>query len=291
MIGDVIHIKAQKKHLKKSTLAFYLLIIIILMLGVFILIGLSQQTLVLKTYDITDSSVPERFDGYRIVHITDFHSGIKSSSAAEVIKMTAAQFPDIICLTGDIVDGTSPDFVPVEELVAGLVDIAPVYAVSGNNEHYSSSINAEINWLYEEYGVINMDDRTVTIFDGGTLTLSGIADMNPGPYLYSQVMELSQNKSSEGFHILLYHRANEFDHVVAANYDLVLSGHLHGGVIRIPFVGGILSPYDTFFPKYSGGLYEKSGVTLISNCGIGNNYIFPRVYNPPEVVLLVLHKG
>ena len=281
-------------HLLKSNIKLFSLIVIIIMFGVFILIGLSQQTLILKVYNVTSPTVPEAFDGYRIAHITDFHSGINSSSAAEVVKMTAAQSPDIICLTGDIIDGTSPDYAPVIELVKGLSDIAPVYAVSGNNEHYESSINNRMNSIYEKYGVVNMDGHTVTIFSdgtqfGGSTTLSGIADTHDNSNLFNQASSLRRNKNADGFHILLYHRANEFDFLVNSHYDLVLSGHLHGGVIRLPFVGGILSPYDEFFPKYSGGMYEKSGVTLISNSGIGNNYIFPRFYNPPEVVLIVLH--
>ena len=290
MMGVVIHIAESKRYRYKGVIKFYCLILVFLFIGVFILTGLSQQTLVLKHYEIKSMLVPTQFDGYKIIHITDFHSGINSASAVEVIKMTTAQSPDIICLTGDIIDGTTPNFVPVNELIAGLSDIAPVYSVSGNNEHYTSSINDKMKQIYERHGVINMDGRTVTIFNGSEILLSGIGDTANARTLSDHSESLRRSKSAGSFHILLYHRANDFDIVVSSDYELVLSGHLHGGVVRLPFIGGILSPYDKLFPKYSVGLYEKSNSTLISNSGIGNNYIFPRVYNPPEVVLITLYK-
>ena len=277
-----------KRHLKS-----YILIIIILLLAAFILAGLSRQSLELTVYDITSPAVSNALDGYKIIHISDFHSGLFSGTADDVIKMTAAQSPDIICLTGDIVDGRTRDFVPVEALVSGLSEIAPVYAVSGNNEHYETSINAEMNDIYSRYGVRIMDGRTITIYRGGTLTLSGIADSKGKnrTRLLRDVMSLKYGPGREGFGIILYHRANEFYMVADTGYDLVLSGHLHGGIITLPKVGGILSPDSELFPKYSGGLYEENGTFLVSNRGIGNNHFIPRIYTPPEVVLVTLRSG
>ena len=278
-----------KRHIKSC-----ILILIILLLAAFILTGLSRQSLKLTVYDITSPAVTDALDGYKIVHISDFHSGLFSGTADDVIKMTAAQTPDIICLTGDIVDGRTRDFVPVEALVSGLSGIAPVYAVSGNNEHYETSINVEMNNIYNRYGVRIMDGRTITVYkDGGALTLSGITDSKGEnrTRLLLEVMSLKHDPGRDGFGIILYHRANDFDMVADAGYDLVLSGHIHGGIITLPGIGGILSPDSELFPKYAGGLYEVNGTFLVSSRGIGNNHFIPRIYTPPEVVLVVLRSG
>lgn len=262
----------------------------IIILTIVVLAGLMQRSLTLTVYNITSPSVPIQFDGFKIAHISDYHSGRYNGYANDVIKMTANQNPDIICLTGDIVDGKTKEFDSVDELIAGLSNIAPVYAVSGNNERYERTVIDKMNEIYGKYGVKNINGEKISIYNGtGVLSLFGIAD--PGGddmSLDREVLSLKDNYNSDGFGIILYHRANEFEKLIDMGYHLVLSGHLHGGLVRIPIIGGMLSPSNEFFPKYSGGLYEKNGVYLVSNRGIGNNHPIPRVYNPPEVVVVIL---
>ena len=258
---------------------------------VYFIIGFAQQSLILTVYDITSPAVPIGLDGYRLIQISDFHSGLFNGTAADVIKMVTEQTPDSIVLTGDIVDGVTRDFLAVEELIAGLTGVAPIYAVSGNNEKYDRAVNAEIEELYKKYGVQNLDNRTITIYGSGIITLTGIADRGFASIdvLDKEVLALKYNADISGFGILLYHRANELDRLAELKYDLILSGHLHGGIIRLPFVGGVLSPDGEMYPKYSGGFYKSNGTWFVSNRGIGNNYTIPRFYNPPEVVMLVLN--
>ena len=271
----------------------YVIIIVILLLTVFILFGLLQQSLVITAYHITSPEVPEQFDGYRILHISDFHSGRHFGPASEIIKKAREQSPDIICLTGDIIDGRFPDYNAVEELISGLSSIAPIYSVSGNNEHYDAAITSKVSMIYRRFGVEEIDGRTVTLInEGGALTLLGIQDTGDViPKLNIQGLMFKYNNSREGFGVILYHRANGFDDVSGLGYDLVLSGHVHGGIVRLPFTRGLLSPDGDLFPKYSGGLYNVNGTYLVSNRGIGNSHFVPRFYNPPEIVMVVLHAG
>jgi len=274
------------KHKKK-----FIYIFIMLLLAVYVFIGFAQQSLILTVYNIASSAVPKGLDGYRIIQISDFHSGLFNATTADVIKLIDEQTPDSIVLTGDIIDSEMRDFSAVEELIAGLTGVAPVYAVSGNNEKYKSSINATIESLYKKYGVQNLDNRTITIYGSGIITLTGIADRGRARIdeLDKEVLALKYGSDISGFGILLYHRANELDRLAELKYDLILSGHLHGGILRLPFIGGVLSPDGEFCPRYSGGIYESNGALLVSNRGIGNTYPIARFYNPPEVVMLVLN--
>jgi predicted MPP superfamily phosphohydrolase len=265
--------------------------VIALLFTVFMIAGLAQQWVTLTVYHVTSPAIPQAFDGYRIAHITDFHSGLHNISPEDVIALTAKQNPHIICLTGDIVDGRIQNYATVEELIAGLTDIAPVYAVSGNNEFREPSINIKMGEIYKKYGVQDMDGKTIAIYDGSgaSFTLSGIADSRgQSVWLDREVASLRYNSDKEGFGVILYHRANDYDIIAASGYELVLSGHLHGGLIRLPFLGGLLSPDYEVFPPYAGGLYEAGGRYLVSSRGIGNNQPIPRFYNPPEVALVVL---
>jgi len=299
------------KILKKLRRPRTVLLAFIILLTTAVLAGLMQQSLKLTVYEITSPDVPEGFDGYRIAHISDFHSGRFAGFAGDVVRLAAGQNPDIICLTGDIVDGRTQDFAPVEALISGLSAIAPVYAVSGNNERYEAAVSVKMDEIYAKYGVQCIDGRKITIYGGamprqsdatpdatgppvpsGALTLFGIADPRGDDMKISrEILSDKDNYNGEGFGIILYHRANEFDALTGMGYQLVLSGHLHGGLVRLPFTGGLLSPYNEWFPRYSGGLYESSGVWLVSNGGIGNNHPIPRMYNPPEVVVVVLSRG
>jgi len=275
----------------KEHKSYYMLIFIILVITAFFLIGLLQQSIKLVEYIITFPLLPNQFDGYKIVHISDFHGGLFKGSAADIIKKTANQSPNIVCLTGDIVDSTMRDFSEVEELISVLSKIAPLYAVSGNNEHFDPAINEKMEGIYLKYGAQLMDGKTIDVYYGGSkLTMSGIADpRNNKPGFAKGVAALKEHSSEESFEILLYHRANDYDRIAEAGYDLVLSGHTHGGIIRLPLIGGLLSPDGELFPKYSGGLYEVDGSWLVSNQGIADNNRFPRVYNPPVIVTIVLH--
>ena len=269
----------------------YTLIIIILVITAYMLNGLVQQSLILTVYDITCSTVSEQLDGYKIAHVSDFHSGLFSETTTEIVKMIAEQNPNIICLTGDIVDSKTLDYESVEILISGLTGIAPVFAVSGNNETSKPSIYEKMIEIYRKHGVQFIDGKSITKYDrDAVLTISGIKDAgNDSINIESELMLLNNSYTKEGFGIILYHRANEFDRIVKSRYDLVLSGHIHGGIVRFPLIGGLLSPDNELFPSYSGGLYEKNGVYLVSNRGIGDNYPIPRIYNPPEVVIVVLH--
>lgn len=184
-------------------------------------------------------------------------------------------------LTGDIIHEDQLSLENVEFLFSGLPNV-PIYFVSGNHDiHPVAAAQFEhLKELMEDYGIIDADDATIQICkDDACIYLTGVK------YSDDYIAERTPDADTQYFNILLYHGSDSFDILSNFGYDLVLSGHTHGGIIRLPIVGGLFSNYGTLFPKYDGGLFEENGTTLISSRGLASSHI-PRFYNPPELVLV-----
>ena len=268
---------------KRKKLLFLLLIPIFLL---YIILGLKND-LQISRYDYYNPKLPDSFEGFKILQISDLHCKTFGSGQSELIKKIHACQPDIIVMTGDIIDKNSSSAKPVYDLLAGLNRQYPIYYVSGNHElEYSAAecYNELLNIL-SSYQVTLLDDRSTTIEKG-----------NDSIFLYGQkfrsryVTNFLEQPEETQFNILLYHASDFFDLIAPYNYDLVFSGHLHGGAVRLPFLGGVFSPGGSLFPKYDRGMFTKSGTTLISSAGLGNSRI-PRFYNDPELVLVTLHSN
>ena len=205
----------------------------------------------------------------------------------------AEQEPDIIAITGDLID-QALQLEDIPALARGLADIAPTYYVTGNHEWGIRQAN-EVKLLLEQNGVIPLTNEYVTLErEGQTIVLAGVDDPN-GPYDQKTGPELRAEIAAElgdVYTILLSHR-DTVEEYGAWGYDLVLCGHGHGGIIRIPFVDkGLLSTDRTFFPKYDGGLYELSGggYCMVSR-GLGSNTVPAqafRLFNRPHLPVIVL---
>lgn len=260
--------------------------------------------LTVRTYPVKSGKVGA---SVCIVQISDLHSHIYGYGGGQqpLIDLIAAQQPDIIALTGDILDDKEPDTGTIL-LLDGLRGIAPVYYVSGNHEYWSGRYD-DIRTLLESCGVTVLDNRwEELVISGVTLRLCGVDD--PMMFEYTGDPEyLSMSGGSENerdntralldsrfsglddgaLSVLLAHRAELIDLYLQYNFDLILSGHTHGGQIRIPLVmNGLFAPNQGFFPWYGGGRYDfESGQTLIVSRGLSFNSYVPRVFNPPEVVV------
>lgn len=239
--------------------------------------------------------LPPGFDGCRLVVLGDLHStwfGEKNKTLLEAVR---AQEPEYIFLVGDLLDAFQD--VPEDyagETAAGLSAIAPTYYVTGNHEWALGDV-PELKKALESQGVTVLSNQFVTLERGGdTVVLAGIDDPNGYADQKSPETLAEEVRAAHGdpFWMLLAHRNNHFpDQYSLLGADLVISGHGHGGVIRLPFTDGLLSTDRTFFPTYTAGLYEKNGSTLFVTRGLGNSGPVFRLFNRPEVAAVTLRRG
>ncbi len=261
-----------------------LIIKILVILIACILIGFASP-LRLVEYDLKFDNLPDAFDGYKILQITDFHCKEFGSQERPLIDMAKKANPDIIVLTGDIVDEAhSVDNAQI--LLEGLSDIAPIYYVTGNHEYYDGTPYQDFKYLCNQYGVISLKNETVEAQHNGQKILITGLDFVSSTYYMKDFIGYA---NPDYFNIMLYHDSSKFDFLSEYGYDLVLSGHGHGGLIRIPFVGGLIGTDHQLFPKYDYGEFHEKSSTMISSSGIGDARI-PRWNNPRECVLITLHK-
>ena len=244
-------------------------------------------------YTISSQKLPIGFDGFRIAHISDTHS----RPAKGIFEIVESANPDIICITGDMLHDDEKDTDDFELLFDNLISVAPIYFVTGNHDVWRGNLGKFLRKT-EDRGGILMDSK-MKIFErnGDRLALFGMGD----PFskiprvieenINSEILKLPQ---FDGYKILLFHRANLFDKISDFGFDLVLSGHMHGGQIRLPLFGGAFAPTssilsgDMLFPKYTGGKYDCGNTSMIVNRGASNTLPIPRFFNPPEVGIITL---
>lgn len=259
------------------------LILCIIVILLYIISGF-YNPLVLTRYDYTSSKVPEGFDGYRIVHISDFHCKEFGDGESDLIAMIRNAEPDLILFTGDSIDDEH-SLDNYRDLITGIYDVAPIYYVNGNHEYDASAPLAEMKELNEKYQVHDLNDASVVVeHNGDSILLSGLDFRLTMRGLRNNI----DHANTTMFNILLYHGTDKFDGIAPYNYDLVLSGHTHGGIVCLPFIGGIISNQKELFPKYDSGVYTSGLSTMISSRGLGDASI-PRFHNPREVICITLH--
>lgn len=250
---------------------------------------------VVTEHDYVNKKLPQKFHGCKILHISDFHN---KHYYVRLINKIRKIKPDIIVITGDLLDRRRTRIDVAAGFVKEIVKISPVYYVSGNHEQLSEHYGELKNEL-QSLKVINMDNSyTVLKKEGEGIGIMGVADpainwdgkdclIKNENYMKNTINELMK-KSDTDFNMLLSHRPEHMSVYKELNIDLVFSGHAHGGQIRIPFLGGILSPNQGFFPKYSEGMHIEGATSMVVSRGLGNS-IFPlRIFNRPELVTVVL---
>ena len=213
----------------------------------------------------------------------------------KLLEKLRACNPDIIVLTGDLVDSYHTDIAVSIAFAQQAAEIAPVYSVTGNHESRIRQYNELLEGLQDK-GVTTLENTSVTLERGGEqITLLGVQDPSfQTDSLFtdtSAVMDsvLSQMMEDiQGYTILLSHRPELFDTYAENGVDLVLTGHAHGGQFRLPFVGGLIAPGQGFFPEYDAGVFTDNSTSMVVSRGIGNS-IFPlRFNNRPEIVVVEL---
>ena len=279
------------KKTKKIILPCVLLVLALLI--VWTLWG--NTALQVSEYHIVSGRIPQGFDGFRIAQVSDLHNAEFGEGNNELIERLSRTEPDIIVLTGDLIDSRKTDIDIALGFVRQAVEIAPVYYVSGNHESRVGEYE-RLKAGLEEAGAVVLENRKVQIIrEGESITLMGIDDPSfRADYLFGDAasvarMEIENQRGDfDGYTILLSHRPELFDLYVDTGMDLVFSGHAHGGQFRLPILGGLVAPNQGFFPQYDAGRFDEENTTMIVSRGVGNSIIPIRFNNRPEIVLVTL---
>lgn len=278
---------------KKKLIAFVILLFTVV-LGIILVV--ENKNLELNTFEIFSRNLPKEFEGFRIAQISDLHNAEFGEDNSELIRILKDSNPDIIAITGDVVDSRRTDIDISLDFIEEALKIAPCYYVSGNHESRISDyyilkeqmIKAGVTVLENQTSVITRSNSNIKII--GINDPSFNSDYLMGDeksVIESQLKIVAQNE--DNFTVLLSHRPEFFELYEDYKFDLVLSGHAHGGQFVLPFLGGLFAPGQGFFPKYDAGLFEKNGTNMIVSRGIGNSIIPLRLNNRPEVILIELH--
>ena len=267
------------------------------MVILFMWILYGNSKLVITDYQVSSDRIPESFDGFRIVQISDLHNARFGKENEKLLERLSHAEPDVIVLTGDLVDSRRTDLDIALSFASEAVQIAPVYYVPGNHEARIPEYE-QLKSDLTEAGVTVLENQKVQLDrDGMNITLMGIPDpsfatdylLGDSRAVAAQAIKNLQNKT-DGYTVLLSHRPELFDIYVAEEVDLVFSGHAHGGQFRFPFIGGLFAPNQGFFPEYDAGQLQRENTTMIVSRGVGNSILPVRINNPPEIVVAELHR-
>lgn len=263
--------------------------ILILMLIIIILIPFclyQNKHLVITTYTYESEKLGADLDGYRIVQISDLHNAEFGKENKKLLENIRSCSPDIIVITGDLVDSNHTNVERAVAFVNEAMKIAPVYYVTGNHEYWlDPSENEQMMQGILAAGAYDLDDEAVCIEKGdSSFMLAGLDDQHLSDEILKNLLQEQKNELS----IVLAHEPQYLQNYANAGADLVLTGHAHGGQIRLPFVGGIVAPDQGFLPEYTSGKYNSADTEMIVSRGLGNSIIPVRLFNYPEVVCVEL---
>lgn len=284
----------KKRLSKKALISVCTLIAVLLVLIIWTIWG--NTALMVSTVTVSSNRIPTAFNGFLIAQVSDLHNAVFGENNAELLQILSECKPNIIVVTGDLVDAEHTDIDVALDFAKEAAQIAGTYYVTGNHEGSLSQYD-ELKTGLESMGVVVLEDASMQLeYNGEKVTLIGLYDPSftlKGNML-GEVPAMVDTKlrgligDKDDYTILLSHRPELFETYVNCGVDLVLSGHAHGGQFRLPFIGGLVAPNQGLFPKYDAGLYTKGDTNMIVCRGLGNSIIPIRFNNRPEIVLLEL---
>lgn len=296
----------------------YLVIVIVMFIISWIIYD--NETLKVTKYHQYLGNLPKEFDGFNIVQISDLHNRNFGENQSYMINKIKKLNPDIVVFTGDLIDYHRFDMdvksnnMGSIELIKGLRNLKiPMYMVYGNHEtkflphpnnHYFIQtiqslgvkiLNSDICKIYKDDKYINLlgiQDPYMFVSEKtkGEGRKNDYTDLNlkHGELLDNALMKLQKDLDKDKTNVLICHRPELLNIYSKYSLDLVLTGHAHGGQFRIPFIGGLYSPHQGKFPKYTSGIHKQNNTNLIISRGIGNSSFPIRLNNRPEIVLVSL---
>ena len=268
---------------------------VVLLLGIWWVIW-ANTALEVTEYSINSPEIPEGFDGFRIAQVSDLHNAVFGEDNKDLLNMLRQTEPDIIVITGDLVDSRRTNIKIAVDFMREAIKIAPCYYVTGNHESRIKEF-AELEKQMIEIGVILLrNDSCLLEREGGRLQLMGVDDCSFHPESNGNLQVLTMEAEiyrmqSKNYTVLLSHRPELAVVYDRYDVDMVLCGHAHGGQFRLPLIGGLYAPDQGFFPKFTAGIYEMTDMTMVVSRGLGNSAFPLRFNNRPEIVVVNLDKG
>ncbi|MFE7376621.1 metallophosphoesterase [Bacillus cereus] len=273
-----------------------IILLIATLVGFSIFLYLQNNLISITEVKITSSKIPSSFKGYKILQISDLHNKQFGDNQDVLVQKVKSIDPDIIAITGDLIDSKSYDAKVSMELIREIVKKYPVYFVTGNHEQWSGKYNSLEKEL-KKYGVNILRNEHVSIRKGGQeINLLGIDDpefvtgnRDEGNIIINEIKKAKIEMQPDRYNVLLSHRSEFIKEYTNERVDLVLSGHAHGGQVRLPFIGGIVAPNQGILPTYTAGLYVEENTSMVVSRGLGNSIIPQRIFNRPELVVVQLN--
>lgn len=252
----------------------------------------SRYNLQVTEYELYFDSLPEAFDGFRIVQLSDLHGWRFGNGNCRLAALVRALDPDIIAMTGDFVEDES-QLDATRGLLENLTGTAPIYWVNGNHEWVGTVLPA-LRALLDEYGVTRLENQYLPLEkDGMRIVIAGAEDPNGRADMIKPdaLAQTLRAEYPEEFVLWLGHRNYWTERYPQLPVDLILSGHAHGGIVRLPGIGGLLNVNHSLMAEYEAGAYPGERFTMLVSRGLGNSIPVPRIFNRPEVVTVVLRSA
>ncbi len=279
-----------KKNMKRIILFIGTLV------GFSIFLYVQNNLISITEVKITSNKIPSSFKGFKILQISDLHNKKFGDNQETLIQKVKSVNPDIIAITGDLIDSKSYDPEVSMELIRKLVKKYPVYFVTGNHEKWSGKYNNLEKELKKHHVIVLRNEHVSIQIGGQDIHILGIDDpefvtgnRDEGNVVKDEIIKAKFEMQPDTYNVLLSHRPEFLTEYADEQINLVLSGHAHGGQVRLPFIGGLVAPNQGMFPTYTAGLYEKQNTSMVVSRGLGNSIIPQRIFNRPELVVVQLN--
>ncbi|PGA36754.1 metallophosphoesterase [Bacillus wiedmannii] len=273
-----------------------IILLIATLVGFSIFLYVQNNLISITDVKITSNKIPSSFKGFKILQILDLHNNKFGDNQETLIQKVKSINPNIIAITGDLIDSKSYDPEVSMELIRELVKKYPVYFVTGNHEKWSGKYNDLEKELKQHHVTVLRNEHVSIQIGGQDIHILGIDDpefvtgnRDEGNVVKDEIIKAKFEMQQDTYNVLLSHRPEFLTEYADEQIDLVLSGHAHGGQIRLPFIGGLVAPNQGVLPTYTAGLYEKQNTSMVVSRGLGNIIIPQRIFNRPELVVVQLN--
>lgn len=295
-IGSYIGMKIFRHKTKHAKFKYGIPFIILIQLLIFLYLG--NNNISISHYSIESTKLPPKFNGYKVVQISDLHNKVFPKNNKKLIGSIKSQKPDVIFITGDIIDRRRYDEEKALMLIKEIKSIAPIYYVPGNHETWSGRFLSLEKKLLKN-GVIVLRNNSVSVKRGeDEIFIYGVDDPAFNTKGYSENYkdynivkeEIEKINKKDSYNVLLCHRSELFSLYVDEKIDLVFTGHAYGGQAILPLLGGVIAPNQGFFPSYYRGVYNDGNTYMVVSRGLGNSLVPIRLFNPPELVVVKMER-
>ena len=260
-------------------------VIVFFIIAFFVFCYFQNNYLTVSNFSYESEKIPESFDGFTVLQISDLHNKEFGKNNVRLTKKINEISPDAIFITGDMIDGRHNNLQNIAKFVIDLSKRYDIYFAPGNHEYSIPDIYSEFKTSVSGHIAILEDQATEIIRGDDSISVVGFKAKLP-------VLPTETQKSlfsSDTFSMLLAHYPENLELYSEAGADLVFSGHAHGGQWRLPWVGGLFSPAEGLFPKYTEGMHSLNNTTMVISRGLGSSKFPLRLFNYPEIVVVTLH--